>query len=183
MLRQFMQDLRQAHWDTVLRLLRYLKSCPGQGILLSPSSHLDLYVYCDSDWASCPMTRKLVTGYFIKLGTSPISWKTKKQNTVSRLSAEAEYQAMANATSEVIWIRNLLKFLGLLVSPAVVHCDNPAAIHIAANLVFHKCTKHIEVDCHFVREKIASGDIVTCYTPSTEQLADIFTKALGQRHF
>ena len=114
------------------------------------------------------MNRQSTIRYFVQLGTSP---------------AKAEYRAMANATSEVICIRNLLKFLGIPVFAAILHCDNQAALYIAANPVFHERTKHIEVDCHFIREKLTSGDIVTCYTPIMEQLADLFTQALGQRQF
>ena len=124
-----------------------------------------------------------VVGYLVKLGPAPIAWKTKKQATVSRSSAEAEYRAMANATSEIIWIRNLLSFLGVLVPSANMYCDNQAAIHIANNPVFHECTKHIEVDCHFDHECIVSGEVTPQYTRTTEQLVDIFTKVLGQRQF
>ena len=182
-LSQFMHDPRQGHWEAAMRLLRYLKSCPGHGILLPVNNSLQLQAYCDSDWASCPMTRRSVTGYLLKLGPASVSWKTKKQATVSRSSSEAEYRAMANVTSEVVWTRNLLKFLGISVPSVHLYCDNLAALHIANNPVYHERTKHIEVDCHFVRECIASGDIQPRYTPSTEQLADIFTKALGQRQF
>ena len=174
---------RQGHWDAALRILRYLKSSPGQGIFLPADNPLDLHVYCDSDWASCPMSRRSLTGYLVKLGHAPIAWKTKNQVTVSRSSAEAEYRAMANATSELVWIRNLLMFLGLPVAPARLYCDNQAALHIANNPVFHERTKHIEVDCHFVRERILSGILTPEYLPTHEQLADIFTKALGRRQF
>ena len=129
------------------------------------------------------MSRRSVTGYFIQLGTAPISQKTKKQDTVSRSSTEAEYRAMANAASEVVWLRNLLTSLGLSVLPTIMHCDNQATLHIAANLVFYERTKHIEADCHFVREKLVTGVLAACYTPTTEQLADISTKALGHRQF
>jgi len=90
---------------------------------------------------------------------------------------------MANATSEVVWIRNLLISFGLTVQTAAIHCDSEAALHIANNLVFHECTKHIEVDSHFVRERILSRVICPRYIPMIEQLDDIFTKALGQRQF
>jgi len=90
---------------------------------------------------------------------------------------------MASATSEFIWIRNLLRFLGCSVSPAHLRCDNQAALHIANNPVFHEHIKHVKVDCHFVCERITSGKVLPQYTPTTEQLADIFTKALGQRQF
>ncbi|PKI72597.1 hypothetical protein CRG98_006974 [Punica granatum] len=100
-LAQFMQEPRQDHWDAAMRVLRYLKQSPGQGIYLRPTS-LELEAFCDSDWASCPLTRRSVTEYFIMLGGCPISWKTKKQSTVSRSSTEAEYRAMATTVSEII---------------------------------------------------------------------------------
>ena len=90
---------------------------------------------------------------------------------------------MANATSEVVQICNLLQFLGVHVPVAKLYCDNQAALCIAASPVFHEHTKHIEVDCHFIRERLMSGALTTCCTPSTEQTADIFTKALAQRQF
>ncbi|PKI50560.1 hypothetical protein CRG98_029066 [Punica granatum] len=92
-LTEVLQDPRQGHWDVAIRVLRYLKQSPRQGIFLCPTS-LSLTAYCDADWASCPMTRRSLTGYFITLSDSPISWKTKKQTTVSKSSAEAEYRAM-----------------------------------------------------------------------------------------
>ena len=129
------------------------------------------------------MSRRSVTCYLVQLGKAPVPWKTKKQTTVFRSSAEAEYRAMVDATSEIIWLRNLWSFLGVQVPTATMFCDNQAALHIAANPVFHERTKHIEVDCHFIREQLLSGVITTLYTHTTEQLADIFTKALGQRQF
>ncbi|PKI51171.1 hypothetical protein CRG98_028458 [Punica granatum] len=86
-LSQFMPDPRQDNWDAAMRVLRYLKQSPGHGIFLRPNS-LELEVYCDSDWVSCPMTRRSITRYFVTLGGCPISWKTKKQSTVSCSSAE-----------------------------------------------------------------------------------------------
>ncbi|KAK4388463.1 Retrovirus-related Pol polyprotein from transposon RE2 [Sesamum angolense] len=102
---------------------------------------------------------------------------------VARSSAEAEYRAMAHTTSEILWLKNLLKELGFMYDdPVPMHSDNQAAIHIASNPIFHERTKHIEVDCHFVREAVMSQKICTPFTPS-EQRADIFTKALGGKQF
>ncbi len=109
-----------------------------------------------------------------------MSWKSKKQSIVARSSAESEYRAMAYTTCELVWLRHLLMELGFAhSSPMELMCDNQAAIHIASNPVFHERTKHIKVDCHFVYEKLQEDLIKTPYVKSEDQLADLFTKALG----
>lgn len=174
-LSQFLDKPRQSHYIAATRVLRYLKNNPGQGILLSATSGTQLHAYCDSDWGGCSDTRRSITGYCILLGNSPISRKSKKQSTVSRSSAEAEYRAMATTCCEVTWIRYLLADLEVShVQPVQLYCDNKAALHIAANPIFHERTKHIEIDCHIVREKIQKGLICTKYIQSQEQPADIF---------
>ncbi|CAH9064897.1 unnamed protein product [Cuscuta europaea] len=182
-LSQFMQAPRLAHWDAVIRVLRYLKYHPGQGVLLRRHSSLTLVGYCDSDWASCPTKRRSITGYFVTLGGSPISWRTKKQATVSRSSAEAEYRSMATLTCELLWLKSLLSSLRITLPPIRLLCDNKAAIHIASNPMFHERIKHIELDCHFIRDHVRSGVIIPSHISTTEQLADLFTKALGASQF
>ena len=101
-LSQFMQNPRVEHMNAAYRVLCYIKGTPDCGILLQANPVFRLSAYCDFDWGTCPLTRWPLTGYLITLGWSPISWKTKKQPTVSRSFAEAEYRSMAAATSELV---------------------------------------------------------------------------------
>lgn len=180
LLTQFMQRPTTVHMQTAKRLLRYLVGSISQGILLASSSAAQLTAYCDSDWASCPITRRSTTGYCIFLGQSPISWKAKKQHVVARSSAEAEYRSMALTTCEVTWLSALLKDIGIKnLPPTILKCDNQAALAIAANPVLHEKTKHVEIDCHYVRDQLQAGTIITTPVSSSDQVADIMTKVLS----
>ncbi|KAL2933741.1 Retrovirus-related Pol polyprotein from transposon TNT 1-94, partial [Bienertia sinuspersici] len=177
---QFMHQPSTVHMQAAKRVLRYLNHSPEQGILLASNSAATLTAYTDSDWAGCPNTRKSTTRYCILLGASPISWKSKRQAVVARSSAEAEYRAMALTVCEVTWLTQLLKELGLKkLNPVTIQCDNRAALSIAANLVHHERTKHVELDCHFIRDKVSEGCIKTQYVPSERQVADLFTKPMS----
>uniref|UniRef100_A0A3Q7EXY0 Reverse transcriptase Ty1/copia-type domain-containing protein n=1 Tax=Solanum lycopersicum TaxID=4081 RepID=A0A3Q7EXY0_SOLLC len=111
-LSQFLQQPKKTHRDAAAKVMKYIKREPGLGILLSNRQSNKLSVYCDADWASCPNTRRLVSGFLINHGETLLSWKSKKQSIVSRSSAEAEYWSMANAVSELVWIIAMLKELG-----------------------------------------------------------------------
>ncbi|KAF5775515.1 putative RNA-directed DNA polymerase [Helianthus annuus] len=179
-LSQFMHSPTDMHLQIALRLLRYLKSGPGCGLLFKKDDKLGLVGFVDSDWAKCLSTRKSVTGYCVYLGGSLVSWKSKKQSTVSRSTGEAEYRAMCSATCEIMWLLNLLREVGVNCElPVKLYCDSKAAISIAANPVFHEKTKHFEVDLHFLREKVGSGIIETVKVDSESQPADGFTKGLS----
>ncbi|RVW96428.1 Retrovirus-related Pol polyprotein from transposon RE2 [Vitis vinifera] len=176
---QFLQSPCDSHWDAVIRILRYIKSTPGQGVLYENRGHTQVVGYTDADWAGSPTDKRSTSGYCVFIGGNLISWKSKKQDVVVRSSAEAEYRAMALATCELIWLRHLLQELRFGKDEQMkLICDNQAALHIASNPVFHERTKHIEVGCHFIREKIASGCVATSFVNSNDQLADIFTKSL-----
>ncbi|XP_019098326.1 PREDICTED: uncharacterized protein LOC109131610 [Camelina sativa] len=159
-------------------ILSYLKGSPGQGIWMGKNDNTELVGYCDADYNGDTLDRRSTTGYCTFIGGNLVTWKSKKQKVVSCSSAEAEYRAMRKLTNELTWLKGLLKDLGIdSKQPITIHCDNEAAIHIATNSVFHERTKHIESDCHKVREKIEEGVILPCHTRSQDQLADIFTKS------
>ncbi|XP_019189137.1 PREDICTED: uncharacterized protein LOC109183487 [Ipomoea nil] len=176
-LSQFVGAPTEVHLKAVHRVLRYIKKSPGQGILFSPNPIFQLKGFSDSDWATCPKTRKSVTGYCVFLGDSLVSWKSKKQQTVSRSSSEAEYRALATTSCEIQWLLFLLGDLGIVPSSSsVLFSDSQSALAIAKNPVFHERTKHIGIDCHFVRERIQNGTLKVLYVSSSNQLADFFTK-------
>ncbi|RZB60128.1 Retrovirus-related Pol polyprotein from transposon RE2 [Glycine soja] len=175
----FMQNPHLDHWNAVMRILRYVKKAPGQGLLYEDKGNTQLSGYCDADWAGCPMDRRSTLGYCVFIGGNLISWKSKKQTVVARSSAEAEYRSMTMVTCELMWIKQFLQELRFCEElPMKLYCDNQAALHIASNPVFHERTKHIEIDCHFIREKFLSKEIVTEFIGSNDQPADILTKSL-----
>ena len=120
--------------------------------------------YCDVDWTGSPANRHSTSRYCVFIGGNLVSWKSKKQDVVTRSSAEAEYRAMALATCELIWLRHLLQKLRFGKDEQMkLICDNQAALHITSNPIFHERTKHIKVDCHFIKEKIASRCMTTSF--------------------
>ncbi|CAM8914356.1 unnamed protein product [Rhodiola kirilowii] len=179
-LSQLMNQPTNDHLAVAHRVLRYLKGSPAQSVFYPSNQALQLSTFCDADWGSCPLTKRSVSGYCVLLGSSLISWKTKKRAIVSRSSAQAEYRAMAHASCEVSWLTRLLADLQIQVPTHVaLFCDNMTAMHIARNPVFHERTKHVELDCHMVRQHLSSGFISPHFVASLEQPADLLTKALS----
>ncbi|KAL0387930.1 UNVERIFIED_CONTAM: Retrovirus-related Pol polyprotein from transposon RE2 [Sesamum radiatum] len=176
-LSQFLNHPCEAHWNAALHVVRYLKGCPSKGLFFPSQNSLDLRAYCDADWASCTDSRRSLSGFCIFLEPALISWNTKKQSTVSRSTTEAEYRSMAVTVCKLRWL--LLGDFGLeLQLPLSLFYDNKAALHITANPVFHERTKHIEIDCHIVRDAYRDGFVTPSHVRSSDQLADVFTKVL-----
>ncbi|XP_021996059.1 uncharacterized mitochondrial protein AtMg00810-like [Helianthus annuus] len=176
---QHLQSPTQSHFQSVKRILRYVKGTIHFGLHFSKPVTTTLLGYSDADWARCIKTRRSTYGYSIYLGNNLVSWSAKKQPTVSRSSCESEYRAMANTAAEIIWLTHLLRDLHALpsVRPTLL-CDNKSAIFLSQNPVSHKRAKHIDIDYHFVRELVSSGRLHTKFVPSNLQVADIFTKSL-----
>jgi hypothetical protein len=166
----FMHSPRYSHMSLLKRIL---------GLQLTRSSSTSIIAYTDADWAGCPDTRRSTSGYRVFLGDNPIAWSSKRQSTVSRSSAEAEYRGVANVVAEVCWLQQLLTELHHpTLRASVVFYDNVSAMYLSNNPVQHQHAKHIEIDLHFVRDRVALGDIKVLHVPSSFQYADIFTKGL-----
>ena len=168
------------HFQLVKHILRYVRGTMNYGIRLLSKGSFELYAFSDVDWAGCPLTRCSTLGYCTYLGKNCISWSSKKYPTVARSSTKAEYQAFASTAAEITWLTYVLRDIGLyLYRHPVMFCDNISALHMAVNPVFHARTKHIELEYHFVREKVGLGSLVTHFVSSTGQVTDIFTKPLS----
>ncbi|KAG9444532.1 hypothetical protein H6P81_015872 [Aristolochia fimbriata] len=169
------------HWAAVKRIFRYIKGTISHGLVFCPTDSFDIHAFSDADWAGNPDDRRSTTGYSVFLGGNLVSWSSRKQPTVSRSSAEAEYRALASTMSEISWLLQLMQEVHVRISQApMVWCDNISATFIAANPVFHARTKHIELDYYFVRERIAKGALQVKYIPTMDQVSDIFTKGLSR---
>ena len=184
MVSQFMHSPGHDHFDAAYRILRYLKGTPGRGLMFIKRDSLQIEVYTDADWAGSTTDRRSTSGYCTFVGGNLVTWRSKKQSVVARSNAEAEFRSLTHGICEAMWIKRLIEDLKISVSqPMKIYCDNKAAISIAHNPVLHNRTKHIEVDKHFIKEKIESGLICVPYVPTTQQTADILTKGLYKKQF
>uniref|UniRef100_A0A803MAR2 Uncharacterized protein n=1 Tax=Chenopodium quinoa TaxID=63459 RepID=A0A803MAR2_CHEQI len=130
--------------------------------------------------SGCQNTRRSTFGFCILLVKSPVSWKSKRQSIVARSTAETEYRSITLTVCEVMWLKYLLNDMRMTkLGTTSVYCDNQAALAIAANPAHHEKTKHVDIDCHFIREKSNEGVIDPTYVHSTQQLKDIFTYILS----
>jgi hypothetical protein len=181
--RLHMHDPREPYLTAMKRILRYLCGMPDFGLRLRRSFSSDLVVYTDADWASYPDTHRSTLGYSMFLEDNLVSWSAKRQ-TVSRSSVEAEYRAIANGVAEATWLRQLLHELQAPPSRCtLVYCDNISAVYLSTNPVQHKCTKHVDIDLHFIREKVAIGQVRILHVLTTSQFVDIFMKGLPSSVF
>ncbi|WVZ89145.1 LOW QUALITY PROTEIN: hypothetical protein U9M48_035590 [Paspalum notatum var. saurae] len=162
----------------LLTVKRYLKFTPELGLWYSSGSSLSLRGFSDADHAGCRIDRKSTSGTCQLLGTSLVSWSSRKQASVSLSTTEAEYIAAASCCSQVLWMKAILSDFGLRFGKIPLLVDSTSAISIAKNPVLHSRTKHIDVTFHFLRDHYEKGDIDLVHVASENQLADIFTKPL-----
>jgi len=172
------------HWQAVKRIIRYLKGTYNYGLTYSKSDQRSCAGYSDADWAGDIDDRKSTSGYCFQFNGSLISWRSQKQPCVALSTAEAEYVALAAATQESLWLRQLFSDLKIKHESAmIIYEDNQSAICIAKNPKDHSKTKHIDIKFHFVRDHVENKNITLKYCCTDEMLADIFTKGLTTEKF
>lgn len=181
---QFMHAPSVDHMSAVDRILRYLKSAPGKGLMFAKNGHLDVQGYTDADWAGNQTDRRSTSGYLTFVGGNLVTWRSKKQNVVALSSAEAEFRGISKGLCELLWLKKLLTELGYCPQREMeLFCDNKAAIDISHNPVQHDRTKHVEIDRHFIKENLDAKVIRIPFVKSEDQLADVLTKAVAARLF
>ncbi|PON40426.1 Ribonuclease H-like domain containing protein, partial [Parasponia andersonii] len=181
---QFMHSPKNCHLGAVYRILRYLKGTPGKGLFFGKNEKKGVEIYTDADWAGSTVDRRSTSGYCTQVWGNLVTWRSKKQSVVARSSAEAEFRAVAQGICEGMWLTRLLKELGMTYEgPMKLYCDNKAAINITHNPVHHDRTKHVEIDRHFIKEKIENGSVCMVYIPTKQQIADLLTKSLSKYGF
>lgn len=174
---QYMNNPTEEHMTTVQRILRYLKMTPGKGLFFKKNAARGVEVYSDADWAGSITDRRSTSGLCTYVWGNLTTWRSKKQSVVARSSAEAEFRAMAQGICEGIWLKRLLVELKVPIDGSIkLLSDSQSAISIAKNPVQHDRTKHIEIDKHFIKEKIEGGIVEPIYISSSLQNADILTK-------
>jgi hypothetical protein len=175
---------KQSHLQAVKRIFRYLKETMTYGLWYPRNQNLQLTAYSDADWANCVDERKSTSGGAFFLGDSLVAWLSKKQGSISLSTTEAEYIAAATCCTQVLWMIQTLADLEVkYTAPIPIHCDNTSAISVSKNPVFHSKTKHIPIKYHFLREQVTNQIVQVNYIPTTEQIADIFTKPLAKTPF
>ncbi|CAN1348021.1 Retrovirus-related Pol polyprotein from transposon RE2 [Linum perenne] len=183
-LSQYMHAPTDTDWHRLKRALRYLRGTAEHGLYIRSSSSHILQGFSDADWGGDSADRRSTSGYVTFYGPNLISWSSRKQRTVSRSSTEAEYRALATVASEVTWLASVLKEIGRPVSTTpTLWCDNISATYLTANPVFHSRSKHLEIDFHFVRERVADRSLHVAYISSKDQVADALTKPLSTTRF
>lgn len=181
-LSRYMSAPQQQHWLAALRVLKYLAGTADLALVYRASGS-KLESFCDSDFAGDASSRKSTAGFAFMLNGAAVSWASKLQPTVAVSTTEAEYMAAAFATKEALWLSKLLAMFGLWVSPISIWCDSQSAIHLIKNAVISQRSKHIDVQHHFLRERVARGEVLFVYCNTSENVADCLTKALPSAKF
>jgi Reverse transcriptase (RNA-dependent DNA polymerase)/gag-polypeptide of LTR copia-type/Integrase core domain/GAG-pre-integrase domain/Zinc knuckle len=176
-LSKYSSDPKAAHWEAVKRVFRYLQATIEVGLEFKFNGELECYGYCDANYGGDEDTGRSTSGYAFVLGGAAIAWSSRLQPTVALSSTESEYMAACHAAKETVWLKELLSEMGYEISSIVLYCDSMSCIALAKNPIFHKRTKHIRIQWHFVRDLVEQAEIEFVYVPTKLQAADMLTKS------
>ena len=180
---QFAANPSREHLDKALYICRYLAGTSKYALVYDGPSNKGLLAYTDSDWASDPIKRRSVTGYFFKLADGIISWQSRSQKTVALSSTEAEYMALSDCSRQAVWMKSVFTELGMPLATVPICGDNQGSIFISSNPVQERRSKHIDIRYHYVREMIEERQVAIYFVEGSHNPADLFTKNLGQVKF
>ena len=182
-LSQFIQNPGIPHWEGVKRLIAYLRTTKEYWLTFGGKKHTVLEGYSDSDWAS-QRHRHSISGFTFQYGQGTVSWSSKKQAIIALSSTEAEYIAQTHAAKEAMWLKTFINEIrGGQEGPLTIMADNQSTIALAKDNKFHSCTKHIDLRYHFICEAVEDKRIKMQYIPTTDNVANIFTRALPKPKF
>ena len=168
-----------AHWNMLKHVLTYIKGTKHYSITYKGGSSLEPIEYVDSNYASCRDTRRSTEGNVFVVASGPISWECKRQDTMALPIVEAEFMAFSRANTQALWISKYFDKVGLPVKrPIIVCADNSGSIANSTTDKNYRCTKHIDIRHHFIKEYTKSGNVVFQYTPTSDNIADVLTKPL-----
>jgi hypothetical protein len=183
-LSQFLVEPRRVHLVAAKHVMRYLKGTLDYGLSYDGDHDFTLIGYTDADWAGSVADRKSTSGCCFSMGSTMISWQSRKQSSIALSTAEAEYIDACSASCEAIWLRKLLTGLfDLEMRATAILCDNQSCIKMTENPVFHDRSKHIEIRYHFIRDMVQRGALKLQYISTDEQVADVMTKPLSRVKF
>jgi hypothetical protein len=183
-LSQYLESPHSTYLKAIICVFRYLLGTKHLKLVLGGTQN-QIAGYSDTDWAS-HIHRHSISGFIYFIGASIVSWSCKKQPIVTLLSTKAEYIALTHASKDILWIHKLLTELAHIISfstPTTLFCDNQGAIQLSHDSTFHGHTKHIDVHFHFICQTVSSGHIILKYCPTSDMIADMFTKSLAVNKF
>jgi hypothetical protein len=175
---RFQASPRTSHRQAVKRIFRYLRYTLELSLWYSASSFLSLLGFSDADFAGCRVNRKSTSGTCQFLGSSLVSWSSRKQSSVAQSTTDVEYVAAASCCSQLLWITYTLSDYGEGCCHVPLMCDSTSAISVAKNPALHSRTKHIEVRYHFLRDNVVKGNIDLIHVPTEKHLTNILSKPL-----
>jgi hypothetical protein len=183
-LSQFMSQPKHTHWIVSKHVLRYLQGKIGYGLRYVANVDLSLEGYADADWAGSAVDRKSTSGCCFTLGSTMVSWCSRKKISLDLSTTKAKYIALSVAVREAVWVcKILIDLFDHELDPTTIHYDNHSCVKISENPMFQEKSKHIEIKYHYIRDMVQINIVHVQYLSTHEQIADIFTKPLAKKIF